>query len=139
MSPRKHVPDDGTACELLLLTSLVVLWLGITVLLGSFSLLVWGGATGMAAVLRPPHQRRRTPESVTDLLSVAVFWCVALGIAGLSVDVFAPAGWSLGDLSWALLAELVGFFLGFVWVLVVLSFQHLEQVMRQYDPTRPTA
>ena len=76
---------------------------------------------------------------MTDLLSVAVFWCVALGSAGLSVDVFAPVGWSLGDLSWALLAELVGFFLGFVWVLVVLSFQRLEQVVRQYDRTRPTA
>jgi hypothetical protein len=138
MFPRKHVTRDGTACELLLLMSLVALWLGITVLLGSFSLLVWAGATGMAAVLRPPHQRRRTPESVTDLLSVAVSWCVALGIAGLSADLLAPVGWSMVEWSWTFLGELAGFYLGFVWVLVLLSFRHIEQVMRRYDRTRPT-
>ncbi len=106
MSPRKPVSRDGSACELLLLMSLVMLWLGVTALLGSFSLLVWAGAIAMAAILRPAHQRQRTPESVTDLVSVAVIWCVALGIAGLCVDVFAPKRWPLGDLSWALLAEL---------------------------------
>jgi Zn-dependent protease len=138
MSPRKPVSGDGSACELLLLMSLVILWLGVTAMLGSFSLLVWSGAIVMAAVLRPPHQRRRTPESVTDLVSVAVMWCVALGIAGLCVDLFAPTRWPLEDLSWALLAELAGFVLGFVWVLVVLSIQHLEQAVRRYDRTRPT-
>ncbi|MHB0955880.1 MAG: hypothetical protein ACYC6N_17110 [Pirellulaceae bacterium] len=135
MSLPTPVLRDGTALELLLLMSLVTLWLGITALLGSFSLLVWAGALGMAAILRPPHQRSKTPESVTDLLSVAVTWGVALGMVGLSVDLFAPNLRSIGDLSWVLLAELAGFFLGFVWVLVVLSFQHIERVMR-YDRTR---
>jgi hypothetical protein len=132
MSRRAAAGNSCTASELLLLVSLLALWLGITVLLGPFSLLVWAGAVAMAVILRPPHQRQQTPESVTDVLSVAVTWCVACGIAGLGADLFAPATLAAVDFSWTFLAELIGFYLGFVWVLVLLLIRHIEQVVGRY-------
>jgi hypothetical protein len=128
-----------TPSELLLLVSLLVLWLGITVLLGAWSLLIWAGAVAMAMILRPSHQRQRTPESVTDVLSVAVTWCVALGAAGLACDLFVPVSRAMSDVSWTFLAELAGFYLGFVWVLVLLLIRHLEQLSGRFDRPRPLA
>ena len=139
MSRHAAASNSCTASELLLLVSLLILWLGITVLLGSFSLLVWAGAVVMALILRPPHQRQQTPESVTDVLSVAVTWCVALGIAGLVADLFAPVSLAAVDFSWTFLAELSGFCLGFVWVLVLLLIRHIEHVVGQYGKSRPLA
>ena len=133
MSRCAAASDSCTASELLLLVSLLALWLGITVLLGPFSLLVWAGAVAMAVILRPPHQRQRTPESVTDVLSVAVTWCVVCGIAGLVADLFAPIRLAAVDVSWTFLAELIGFYVGFVWVLVLLLIRHIEQVVGRYE------
>lgn len=132
-------PNACTVSELLLLVSLLTLWLGITVLLGSLSLLVWAGTVAMALILRPRHQRQPTPESVTDVLSVAVTWCVAVGAAGLVVDLVVPPDLAAVDLSWTFLAELTGFYLGFVWVLVLLLIRHVEQMSRRFGKSRPLA
>ncbi len=132
MSRHAVAARAGTASELLLLVSLLTLWLGVTLLLGPLSLFVWAGAVAMAAILRPPHERQRTPESVTDVLAVAVAWCAVCGIAGAVADLVAPPRFAAGDFSWTFLAELSGFCLGFVWVLVLLLIRHIEQTLGRY-------
>lgn len=136
MARQRPASGNGIVCELLLLFSLVSLWLGVTVLLGAGSLLIWAGAIAMAAILRPPHQRNRFPDTVTDLLSVAVSWCVGGGLLGVGADLLTPANWSVHDLSWAFLGEVVGFYFGLLWVVVVLATRSLQQVVRPYDGRR---
>jgi len=130
MARQKLAPGDGIVCELLLLFSLVSLWLGVTVLLGAGSLLIWAGATAMAAILRPPHQRSRVPDTVTDLLSVAVSGCVGGGVLGLSADLLAPVTWSIHALSWTFFGEVIGFYLGLLWVVVLLAARSMQPVVR---------
>jgi len=112
--------------------SLLTLWLGVTLLLGPLSLFVWVGAIAMAAILRPPHERKRTPESVTDVLAVAIAWSAVCGIAGAVTDLVAHPRFAVGDFSWTVLAELSGFCLGFVWVLVLPLIRHIEQIFERY-------
>jgi hypothetical protein len=128
-----------TAGELLLLVTFIATWLGITVELGSLSVLFWGCGVAMTAILRPAHQRRRTPESVTDVLSVAVSWAVAWGAAGVVLDLQFTSPDSSGLLSWTVLGELTGFYLGLVWVLVLFLARHVERISGQLNRPRPTA
>ncbi len=139
MGRRTDGTSQFTAGELLLLVTLIAMWLGITVQLGSLSVLFWGCGVAMTAILRPSHQRRRTPESVTDVLSVAVSWAVAWGAAGVALDLQATTPDFWGFLSWTLLGELTGFYLGLVWVLVLLLARHVERLTGQLDRPRPTA
>ena len=76
--------------ETLLLIGLIGIWLAITVQWGAFSLLFWGLTVAMAAVLRPAHQRRSVPDSVTDVMSITVSWAVAGGVLGLLLDLRTP-------------------------------------------------
>jgi len=114
-----HALGSLSVAHLALLASLLVAWVGVTVMLGSLSLLVWAGTLVMDLVLRPAYQRQHMVESVTDALSVAVTWAVAWGTAGLAIDLLAPSYWLWSGISWTLLAELLGFYLGFVWVFVL--------------------
>ncbi len=139
MGRRVAGSNQFTAGELLLLVTLIATWLGITVQLGSLSLLFWGCGVAMTAILRPAHQRRRTPESVTDVLSVAVSWAVAWGAAGVALDQRITAPDFSGPLSWIVLGELTGFYLGLVWVLVLLLARHVERISGQLDRPRPAA
>ena len=93
----------------------------------------------MAAILRPAHQRHQTPESVTDVLSVAVCWAVACGVAGFALDLRLPGSATSDLFSWAVLGQLTGFYLGLVWVLVVLLARHVERVAGPASRTRPIA
>ncbi len=136
MARQKLASGDGIVCELLMLFSLVSLWLGVTVLLGAVSLLIWAGAMAMAAVLRPPHQRNRIPDTVTDLLSVAVVWCVGVGTLGLGADLLAPVNWSIHNLSWTFFGEVLGFYLGLLWVVVLLATRSLQPIVRPIDGPR---
>jgi hypothetical protein len=136
MARQKLASGDGMVCELLMLFSLVSLWLGVTVLLGAGSLLIWAGAIAMAAILRPPHQRSRVPDNVTDLMSVAVTWCVAGGVIGLGADLLAPVNWSIHDLSWTFFGEVLGFYLGLLWVVVLLATRSLQPIPRPSDGPR---
>ncbi len=132
--PRKYIaPHQFTLSELLLLVTLISIWLGITVLTGTYSLLVWGLGVLMAAILRPAHQRPKTPESATDVMSVAVGWSVACGAGGCVLDVtsYAVAGSSV--LSWTFLGQCTGFYLGMVWVLVVLLVRQVEKIVERVD------
>jgi hypothetical protein len=139
MARQRLASGDGIVCELLLLFSLVSLWLGVTMLLGAGSLLVWAGAIAMATILRPPHQRNRFPDTVTDLLSVAVSWCVGGGVAGAGVDLLAPTSWSIHDLPWTFLGELVGFYFGLLWVVAVLATRSMQQAVRPHNGPRASA
>ncbi len=128
-----------TAREMLLLFTLIATWLAITLQLGPLSLLFWGLGLIMAAILRPAHQRRQTPESVTDVLSVAVSWAVAWGVAGLALDL-RTVGSAFSEIpAWVVLGELMGFYLGLVWVLILLLFRHVQRVVRPIGGTRPIA
>ena len=139
MGHRIEGSSQFTAGELLLLVTLIATWLGITVQLGSLSVLFWGCGVAMTAILRPAHQRRRTPESVTDVLSVAVSWAVAWGVAGAALGQRITAPDFSGPLSWIVLGELTGFYLGLVWVLVLLLARHVARISGQLDRPRPTA
>ncbi len=121
----------------MLFVTLIATWLGITVQLGWMSVLFWGCGVAMTAILRPAHQRRRIPDSVTDVLSVAVSWAVAWGIAGAVLDFRISALDDPGPLSWTLLGELTGFYLGLVWVLVLLMVRHIERMFGQLNRPRP--
>jgi hypothetical protein len=139
---RGHNPTirrQFTVREILLLMTMIGTWLAITLQLGSFSVLFWGLGVVMASVLRPHHQRHETPSSVTDVLSVAISWAVVFGIAGLALDVWMSGSASLGLFSWAVLCQLTGFYLGIVWVLVVLLARHVERVARPLTRTRTIA
>lgn len=136
MARQKLASGDGIVCELLMLFSLVSLWLGVTVLLGTGSLLVWAGAVAMAVILRPPHQRNRIPDTVTDLLSVAVSWCVGVGVLGLGADLLAPVNWTIRDLSWTFFGEVLGFYLGLLWVVVLLAVRSLPSLAGPYNGPR---
>ena len=129
-----------TISEMLLLVTFIGTWLAVTTRLGPLSVLFWGLTVVMAAILRPAHQRRKTPESVTDVLSVAVSWAVACGVAGFALDVhLLPNGAFSGPFSWAVIGQLTGFYLGLVWVLVVLLARHVERVAGPVSRTRPIA
>lgn len=117
--------------QILLLVAFMVTWLAITVHLGWLSIVFWGLAVLMAAILRPAHQRRRTPESVTDVLSVAVCWAVACGFLGVAFDA-GVFGRALSDaFSWVVFGQLAGFYLGLIWVLIILLVRHIERVIGQ--------
>jgi hypothetical protein len=55
----------------------------------------------------------------------------------LDLRATTPDFW--GFLSWTLLGELTGFYLGLVWVLVLLLARHVERLTGQLDRPRPTA
>ena len=115
----------------LLLLAFMTTWLVITVHLGRLSIFFWGLAVLMAAILRPSHQRRRTPESVTDVLSIAVCWAVACGFLGLALDA-GMFGRSVSSVSsWVVFGQLAGFYLGLGWVLVILLARHVERIIGQ--------
>lgn len=122
--------------ETLLLMVFIGIWLAITIQWGALSLPFWALAVGMAAVLRPTHQRRSIPDSVTDVLSVAVSWAVAGGVAGIAFDLRQPSGLASDVLSWAVIGELTGFYLGFLWVMVLLVFQHIERLTGSVNRAR---
>lgn len=128
-----------TISEMLLLVTFIGTWLAVTTRLGPLGVLFWGFTVVMAAILRPAHQRRKTPESVTDVLSVAVSWAFACGIAGFALDMRLPSGAFSGPFSWAVIGQLTGFYLGLVWVLVVLLARHVERVAGPVSRTRPIA
>jgi hypothetical protein len=136
---RSEPSSQFTAGQLFLLVTFIAMWLGITVRLGSMSVLFWGCGVAMTAILRPSHQRRRTPESVTDVMSVAVSWAVAWGAAGVAMDLRVSAPEFMGLVSWTVLGELTGFYLGLVWVLVLLLARYVERLSGQFGRPRPTA
>ena len=138
--PRRQIAaNQFTLSELLLLVTLIGGWLGISVLTGTYSLLVWGLGVLMAAVLRPSHERPKTPESATDVMSVAICWSVACGIGGFALDVTSYAVARSSVLSWTFLGELTGFYLGMVWVLIVLLVRHVERHVGRVDNPRTAA
>ncbi len=137
--PNVKTNRQFTISEMLLLVTFIGTWLAITAQLGSLSILFWGLTVVMAAILRPAHQRHQTPESVTDVLSVAVCWAVACGVAGFALDLRFPGNATADLFSWAVLGQLTGFYLGLVWVLVVLLARHVERVAGPASRTRPIA
>lgn len=122
--------------ELLVLCTLIGTWLVVTIPLGSYSVLLWAVGILMASVLQPSHQRRATPESVADVLSVAVCGAVICGAIGFVVDLRFSSGAFASFPSWALIGELTGFYLGLVWVLVLLLVRHVERVFGPVNRTR---
>ena len=128
-----------TVREVLLLVTLICTWLAITVQLKTFGVPFWGFAVVMAAVLRPGHQRHETPNSVTDVLSVSISWSVMGGVVGLALDVWLAGRASFSLFCWAVLCQLTGFYLGMVWVLVVLLARHVERVARPLSRRRSVA
>ncbi len=122
--------------DMMLLVMAIGTYLAVTVQLGPLSILFWGLAVVMASILRPAHQRRITPESVTDVMSVAVSWAVVCGIAGFALDARLMGNAFSGYFSWAVLGQLTGFYLGLVWVLVVLLVRHFERVAGLVGRTR---
>ena len=125
-----------TVSDILLLVTLITVWMAVTLQLQTYSILFWGLAVVMAGVLRPSHQRNKTPESVTEVLSVAIIWAVACGLIGLLVDVRFPNHVAIGSLSWSVWGQLTGFYLGMVWVLVVLLARHVERITGLFGRTR---
>ncbi len=123
--------------EMLLLVIFIGTYLTITVQLGRASTLFWGLTVVMATILRPAHQRRQTPESVTDVLSVAISWAVVCGVAGFALDAQLLGNAFSSHFSWAVLGQLTGFYLGLVWVLIVLLIRHVERVTGLVNRPRP--
>ncbi len=132
-------PSRFSASELALMLSLIATWVGITIQLGWFSVFFWGCGIAMTRILCPAHQRRRVPDSVTDALSVAVCWAVAWGAAGVTLDWRMVNFDLLPRFSWTVLGELTGFYLGLVWVLVLLLVRHVERLTGQFERPRPAA
>lgn len=126
-----------TIGEMLLLVLFIGIWLTVTIQLSSLSVFFWGLAMGMAAVLRPSHQRRPTPVTVTDVVSIAVGWGVACGILGFLLDMRIGRDFAPGAFSWTLFGELTGFYLGLMWVMVVFLFRHVERVVGAVNRPRP--
>lgn len=122
--------------ETMLLVGLIGLWLAITIQWGAFSLLFWGLTVAMAGVLRPAHQRRPVPDSVTDVMSITVSWAVACGVLGLILDLRTPNPFAPGVLGWAMIGEITGFYLGFIWVLVLRLYRHIERVTSPVNHAR---
>ena len=128
-----------TISEMLMLIMFIGIWLSVTIQLGSLSVLFWGLAMGMAAVLRPSHQRRSTPVTVADVVSIAVSWAVVCGLLGFLLDVRIGREAMTRVFSWALFGQLTGFYLGLLWVLVVFLFRHVERVVGVVKRPRPIA
>ncbi len=128
-----------TIRETLVLATLTGTWLTITIQLASASVLFWIFAVVMGSILRPAHQRHRTPESATDLLTVAITWSVACGIGGLALDMRLPDSAFSGLLSWSMLGQLTGFYLGFVWTFIVLVVRRVERIVGPLGRARPVA
>lgn len=125
--------------DVFLIVLLVALWLGITMLIGAMSLLIWGLGLCIASVLVPAHQRTGPPDSVVDVVSAAICWAVAMGIGGLLLDLVTSAGNLLQPNPWTLLGQVAGFYLGLVWAVVVVLVRNFEQSSRGFDRPRPLA
>ena len=115
------------AWDAFLLVLLVAVWLGLTLVLGALSLLIWALGVLIAAVLLPAHQRTGTPESMVDVIASAVCWAVAGGAAGLLLDLTTLSGNAFQTLPWTLPGQLTGFYLGLLWNLAVLLFRHVTR------------
>lgn len=122
--------DQFTLRGMFLLVTFLSVWLAITVLLGTYSLFFWCLAVFMAIVLGPAHQRRSIPESATDVLAVAVVWSVAWGVVGFVLDKATAGKLAPVFLPWTVLGQLMGCYLGMIWVLIQLVYRHLDRAMR---------
>ena len=139
MSRHAAASNSCTASELLLLVSLLTLWLGITVLLGSLQPAGLGGSRGDGP--DPPPAAPATADArVRDGCAVGGRDLVRGMRDRRSGGGSVRAGEScrgrfLVDLS----RGTGGFYLGFVWVLVLLLIRHIEHVVGRYDKSRPLA
>ncbi len=78
--------------------------------------------------LAPAHQKRATPNSVTDVLATAVVWSVVWGVAGVVVSTRVPTSQSWEAISWVLVGQITGFYLGLLWVMVIFLARYVERV-----------